>query len=47
MDKKINLKILGDKVNQLVSETGTKMGETVKKSVEITHDVGQKTAVKV
>lgn len=45
MEKKINLKMLSEKVNQLVSDTGTKMGETVKRSVEITHDVGQKTAV--
>lgn len=31
MEKKINLKMLSEKVNQLVSETGSKMGETVKK----------------
>ena len=47
MEKKINFKKLGEKVNQFVSETGTKMGDTVKKSVEITQDVGQKTAVMV
>lgn len=47
MAKKIDLKNLGDKVNQFVTDTGTVVGEKARKSFEITQMVGQKSATAV
>lgn len=45
MAKKLNLKNLGDKVNQIVTDTGKVVGVTAKKSFEITQNVSQKSAI--